>query len=273
MDVKEWWLDQGIEQIKMIESANMSIKNKIVLELGTGWQPIIPILFYLKDAKKIILIDSQRLIDKKLLVSLINNMIKYRIKLSTKLNLNEKEIDERLYIKPNQTIEFIFDKFNMKYLAPYDARNTTLSDSYVDIITSRAVLEHIPKNILEEILGEFKRILNNDGVMCHIIDNSDHWEHKDKSISRLNFLKYEELIWRLTSINPLDYQNRMRHYEYMELFLKTGFKAVADYSTPDENVMNDLKKMKLCKKYQNVTYKELAILTSKLIHKKIDIIG
>jgi SAM-dependent methyltransferase len=267
-DISEWWLDQGIEQLRIIESAGTQIANKVVLELGTGWQPIIPILFFLKGAQKIFLIDSQRLIDKELLVSVIDNLKKHIPLMSKKLVIKEEHIRKQLYVKSETTIEDIFDNFNMKYLAPYDARDIKLPDNCTDIITSRAVLEHISPAILEGILAEFRRILKGDGVMCHIIDNSDHWEHKDRTISRLNFLKYEDWFWRLTSINPLDYQNRMRHYEYLSMLNRTGFQAIGDYSSPDESAMMDLRHMKVCTKYKGISHRDLAILTSMILAKK-----
>jgi hypothetical protein len=61
----------------------------------------------------------------------------------------------------------------------------------------------------------------------------------------------------------------MRHCEYIEMFNKTGFKVIADYSKSDEAAMNDLKKIKICKKYKNMSYKELGILTSKILVKKM----
>jgi hypothetical protein len=99
--------------------------------------------------------------------------------------------------------------------------------------------------------------------MSHIIDNSDHWEHEDKSISRLNVLKFNEKVFGLISpFNPLDYQNRLRHFQYIELLKRAGFKIEFDGFEPDKIALNDLQSINICKRYRDVSHEELAILTS-----------
>jgi hypothetical protein len=43
------------------------------------------------------------------------------------------------------------------------------------------------------------------GYMCHVIDNTDHYAHDDKSINYVNFLQFEDWQWRLLTINPFAY--------------------------------------------------------------------
>ncbi len=262
-------LEQGLKQLEILKAFGISLGNSVVLELGTGWHPVIPLIFYLAGAKRIILIDKQKLTDKKLLIRVVNNLKKYKQELSNRILIREDDIENRLSITSYSKIDDIFGQFNMEYLAPFDARKTGLPDGSVAAITSTSVLQYIHPNIITDILLEFNRILADDGVMCHIIDNSDHWEHGDPSISKLNFLKYEENVWKFIGkficINALDYKNRLRHFEYLALFNKCGFKVIADCSKADEKAMSDLKNMKICRKYQNIDPRELAILTSDVV--------
>lgn len=267
-NAKRWTIEQGIMQVQMLHKTSFPVYGKTALELGTGWEPLIPLIFYLAGCQKIILIDSQRLLNRETVISSINDLINHREIISDGLKISSNNIKNLLEVPETSSLDKIFAKFNFEYRAPIDARNTKLSDKTIDLIFSRAVLEYIPPTINEEIFIEFNRILKDQGKMCYVIDNSDHWEHYDKSISRLNFLKFEDSIWRLTSINPLAYINRLRHYEYLNMMDHAGFNIDYDGSKVDEQALKDLKKIKICKKYKNVPPERLAILTSYIVASK-----
>ena len=48
------------------------------------------------------------------------------------------------------------------------------------------------------------------------------------SIDELNFLKYNEQVWEKKYNHKSHYQNRLRHSEYKNLLIKTGFKIVKE---------------------------------------------
>lgn len=267
--IDEWALEQGIRQIEMLSSEGCSPDGKIVLELGTGWKPVIPILFFLSGSKRLILVDRQRLLDRNLMLGVLNNLLLHKAKLSSRLGIQVEDIESRLRIGVNRSFNEILGHFNMEYLAPYNILGTILPEQSVDIIITRAVLEHIPSKTIKEIHRIFKRVLKDDGKICHVIDNSDHWEHGDKSISRLNFLRFSDHVFKLICMfNPLDYQNRLRHFEYIELLNESGFKVVCDRSQVDEEALYDLRSIKICKRYRRIPFEKLAILTSYIIASK-----
>jgi len=52
-------------------------------------------------------------------------------------------------------------------------------------------------------------------------------KHQDKSLSRVDFLRYEDgLYWKLACFNPHAYQNRLRHSDYIGHFRKHGCSAI-----------------------------------------------
>jgi ubiquinone/menaquinone biosynthesis C-methylase UbiE len=112
---------------------------------------------------------------------------------------------------------------NIVYLAPADAANTDLPDASIDYHISTTVFEHIPGEDIERILKEAKRILKEDGVAIHFIDLSDHFQHQDNSITRINFLRYSEKEWNKIAGNEFAYCNRLRASDYLALFKRAGF--------------------------------------------------
>lgn len=116
------------------------------------------------------------------------------------------------------------------YRAPCDARHTGLPDGSIDYITSTSTLEHIAEPDIRIILHESRRILRSDGRMSMFIDYQDHYSYADTSISAYNFLQYEDLEWARWSPS-LQFQNRLRHCDYLALFEEAGFEVLNDRPT------------------------------------------
>ncbi len=75
-------------------------------------------------------------------------------------------------------------------------------------------------------MRELKRIVIKGGVASFIIDYKDHYSYSDTRINIYNFLHYSESGWRFFS-TPRNYQNRLRHHEYAELFKSSGFEILS----------------------------------------------
>jgi hypothetical protein len=99
--------------------------------------------------------------------------------------------------------------------------------------------------------------------MCHLIDNSDHWEHTDKSLSRVDFLRYDrEILWRVANLSQQHYQNRLRHSDYARLFQDHGFEILMADGEADPASLRDLEVLPLAPAFRNRNPSDLAILIS-----------
>ncbi len=242
-------LQQGLDQIRLLRAQGIPLSGDII-ELGSGWIPIIPLLFHCAGARKLILTDVERLMDDKTIArakAVISDNMEAVAKV---LDIPAEEIRRRLE-----------SDFTPDYHVPWDYREHPSASA--DIIISRAVLEHVRPEDLGNLLKEFGRILRPGGVMCHIVDNSDHWEHTDKSLSRVNFLRYEEnWYWRLCVRNTQDYQNRFRHEDYKGEFRRHGWDVLVEEGEPDAKCLVDLQSLPLASRFRHRDPQDLAILTS-----------
>jgi SAM-dependent methyltransferase len=264
--IDDWTLEQGIRQVEMLRQAGCDPRGKECLELGTGWQPIIPLIFYLAGCKMLALVDSQRLLDKHSLIKTSMGLLGYKEKISDRLGISQDEVAKRLERSPSSSVEELLESYNFRYLAPVDFLANNLPDQSLDIIISRAVLEHVPPAVIKGMFSQAKRLLRRNGKMCHIVDNSDHWEHSDKSLSRLSFLKYsDEQFSFFTKWNPLDYTNRLRHFQYKAMMEDAGFTIELDDSPVNEKALEDLKAIPIDSSFEGIPHRELAILTSYLV--------
>jgi hypothetical protein len=121
------------------------------------------------------------------------------------------------------------------------------------------------RRFFQGIFKEAKRCLKSDGAMCHFIDTSDHWEHRDKSISRVNFLQYSDWLWRLICLHPLNYQNRLRASDYVEMIQGEGFEIVDCRTEVRQQEMLALRTLKLAPRFAAKNPEDLAIITTNIL--------
>lgn len=264
-----WTLKQGLKQVQMLKTFGFEPSNKRYLELGTGWSPVIPLIFHLAGCKSLTLVDGQRLMDDHTFQETCRQLIGYSQEISVKIEIEKNRVENKLAKLVDMPLKSALTEINCNYLAPYDLLNNDMPDQSVDIISSRVVFEHIPPKTVRNMFFEFNRLLRQDGAMCHIIDNSDHWEHNDKTIGRLNFLKFSKTTFNfISSMNQLDYQNRLRHSQYKKMMEDAGFVVVSDESPYDDKALNDLNSLKIHTSFSQFSTEDLAVLTSYIVAAK-----
>ncbi len=187
-------------------------------EFGAGKDLVIPLAYYCLGVREQLIVDIRDLAREELLLDAIRRL---RARVVPDL---ARSPDAALAVSGRQQR---LAALGITYRAPCDARATGLADASVDYITSTSTLEHIPPTDIRLILRESRRILRPEGVMSMLIDYQDHYSYADSSISAYNFLRYDEREW--ARWNPsLQYQNRSRHSDYLEMFEAEGFEVVAE---------------------------------------------
>ena len=195
-----------------------------ILELGTGWYPVVPILFYLTGAGEVSSIDIRPWMTRD---TQQNTILKYkewkqRGLLQDVWPLVDRQRWDQLMQVAEHPEQYSRSELNrLMGLHPLlqDARKLDLPQHSMDFICSNNTFEHIPEAILQDILLEFKRVLKPGGLMSHFIDMSDHFAHSDTHITIYNFLRFSRLAWKLMD-NSIQPQNRMRLRDYRELYAR-----------------------------------------------------
>lgn len=236
-------------------------KERNILELGTGWYPVIPILFYLTSMGKVISVDIQQWMTRKTQEDTILKFKQWK-EAGLLQNLQEAIDPERweqlmdvLQRPENYSKEDINRLIGLSPLVA-DARNLSIENDAIDFICSNNTFEHIPKEILSAILLEFKRVLHPKGMMSHFIDMSDHFAHFDSSITIYNFLKFSKKDWKLLD-NSIQPQNRLRFRDYLEMYQLCELPVSREEIR--EGSLQELGKVKVHPEFSSYTPQELAI--------------
>lgn len=252
-------IEHGIKLVKMLRDCGFHVSGKIGLEVGTGWVPTIPIIHLLCGAEKLYLTDVVRYLDEQTLNLARHNVRLHAGLIESELGISQQVIEE--VISDTQT----FQQATLEYCAPI--KWNAVSAASVDYVFSRAVLEHVPPRHIPGLLLAISRVLKPGGLMANIIDNSDHFQHQDKSIPRLNFLKFSPMTWTIICALT-DQQNRLRHSDYRQMFSSSGLQIVYEERWVDENALIALDELAIDAAFMKYDREDLASLTSYFVLKK-----
>ena len=143
---------------------------------------------------------------------------------------------------PISSIDEIKKNYNINYIAPCSFKKIIEKNLIFDACISTATLEHFPKSDLDNAFENLKKIIKKDGIISATIDYSDHYNHTDKKIGDLNFLKYNEKSWKKYN-TPYMFQNRLRHNNFRDFFLKMNYEIVEEnkgpIGTPPETISKE----------------------------------
>lgn len=233
-------VEQAREMIARLATAGINVNGLEVLEIGSGWLPTVPTIFAAHGASRVVLTDVVRLADSHTWEIARNNVA---------ANAPDLTIPAPLP----------FD-----YRAPTDL--TDIESASVDLVISRAVLEHITVEDLPSVLAQCRRVLRDGGWMCHSIDHTDHRAHLDRSLSFVDFLRYPDWQWGIIDRLWDSHQNRLRSSEFTRYFLDAGFE-ILDLQTHTNH--ERAFEVKYSDKYNKYDKNDRLVCTSSLILKKI----
>jgi SAM-dependent methyltransferase len=233
----------------------------VFYEFGTGWDLVVPLVYWSLGIDRQILAD----IRPNLRLELVNDTVTRFERLRPEL---EEEAGFPLRSPGTRSLrstDELRTAFGIEYRAPTDARATGLPAGSVDFVSSTNVLEHIPEPHVEPILAECRRLLAPAGVLSCRVDLKDHYSYFDASISAYNFLRFPDDRWRLAN-SSLHYQNRLRASDYRRLLDEAGFELVADEAMePTEADLELLAELPLAPRFRSYTLRDLGVKALALV--------
>ncbi|MDP5215906.1 class I SAM-dependent methyltransferase [Ruegeria sp. 2205SS24-7] len=252
----------GFDQINFLSEAGLDLQGSTILEIGTGWYPVIPLMLRLAGARQVILTDAHPLLDRETLKAAVDFLRARRTDLAERLGTSVEKIEETLTFPHDAPLDEALDALGLAYRVQASLKEM---DVRVDAIISHTVLEHVPPAVIVALLEQSRDILRPGGVISHGIDHSDHRAHRDARLSRVDFLRYSETIWKLLCLNPQDYTNRLRHSDYVAMVDAAGFDLVLERPILDSGARNALNEMVLAPRFRSRDPDDLAVLWTNIL--------
>lgn len=251
-------VDQGISLLDALHENNLELREKNTAEIGTGWVPIIPMLFSILGQQGCSTCDVSQLLRDDLCVQAAKQF-------STAANSLAKRIpwawgDEAISalnrMRANQNAAEILANLQISYFTDPTQPLRFLGDASVDIFFTNDTLEHIPSEQLPPLFSQIHRVLKPDSVMIHLVDCSDHYSFGDLGINRINFLRFSPSEWNRYNTNFL-YQNRLRPSEFRAMMIDSGFAVEYWQQKQDQRSLEELEKFPLNSEFLNFSAEDL----------------
>lgn len=264
--LEKWRLPAAKKSLDIIEKHHIVRDGDRLLEIGTGWvhwEATVIRLFYDVEITLFDTWDNRQLEAYKRYFRMFGETMDRELALEAG---RSKRAHRLLEIIANaNSFEEIYKAFGFRYVLDSNGTLKQFQDESFSVIFSICVFEHLHKAILPEFIRDIHRLLKPGGYSIHGIDISDHLIYYDPRVSRKEYLRYSDKVWRRFFENDVQYFNRVQRPEWLELFRKAGLELVEEI--PD---LIDIESIKINKDYEHLEKSDLRCEGLRLIHKKSD---
>lgn len=208
------------------EAGRITFRGKRVLELGTGWHGSDVLIFHLAGASEVVTIDAVRHLDPMLLGRMAEVAGTMLDEIAEASGLEFEEVEIR-YARWGGVMELdaLESRCGIFYRAPATVHTLDLNDRPFDVFYSYSVLQRLRFSDLEDELRAARERLSDDGIALHVIHHSDHNARHDPKLNRLRYLKYPDWLYNAFQSDLINFQNRLRSSEMIDLFEECGYRV------------------------------------------------
>ncbi|NLA35292.1 MAG: class I SAM-dependent methyltransferase [Actinobacteria bacterium] len=251
---------QALEMIGVERSGASLPAGTSVLELGTGWHPVVPMIFFLVGADRIVTVDHVDhltaaalahtaqvvlgAVDDGSLRGEVGDLVPERVELLRSLAGSGATTDLATSVAALRLERAIGDVMALRL------------DEPVDIVVSNHVLEHLPEAILAPVLAACFELCRPGGVMSHAADMIDHGHYVDERLGEFNFLRFTERQWRIVG-NDVQYENRLRLPSYRAAYAAAG--VPIDHEEVLRSDVSEILRIPIAREFRHLSLDDLAV--------------
>ncbi len=272
IQITDEWFTHKVEQCRKhlehyIRFSHDGVLPQQILEIGTGWHPIMLIGFFLCGIERCITIDISPMLKKENIRETLNWYVRYARegKLAKALPLMREERLQEVRELADKIDDIGLDEALYSLLIRTivsDAGESKLYPGSIDLIVSNNTLEHIQAKEFERMFPAWRHLLAGTGVMSHFIDLSDHYSHFDPTITSFNFLQFSDEEWERFNTS-LGIQNRLRISDYRDLHTEAGFSIVLEEDR--EGTLENLRSVRMHERFRRYRIEDLRVTHAWLV--------
>ncbi len=241
----------------MLADLDADVKGKELMEVGTGWLPVLPLCFALAGAHRVHTFDLNRHLRHSAVPGALKQLEQHLPAVAKACRQTESEVRQR-YARLAQAASGaeILERAGIVYHAPADATVTGLPDASISLVFSNSVLEHVPTDVLRPMMREARRIMTTDGLVLHSVNCGDHYAYFDRSITPIHYLRFDERAWRRWN-NDILFQNRLRPSDFLVSAENEGLVVVRRIQTVRADLLSALPNTPIAPEFRRYSDEEL----------------
>jgi len=251
-------VEQGISLLEALHANGLGLRGRMTAEIGTGWAPIIPMLFSFTGQSGCSTFDVGELLREDLCMQAAEQFSRSADLLAKRIPWawGEEAVPALGIMQASRSADELLAGLQISYHTDPTNPLGLLRDASIDLFFTNDTLEHIPCEQLHPLFSEIRRILKPDGIMLHLVDCSDHYSFGDKGINRINFLRFSAGEWNRYNTRYL-FQNRLRPSEFRTMMMESGFSIDYWKQKQDQRSLGELDRFPLAPEYLGFSAEDL----------------
>jgi hypothetical protein len=109
-------------------------------------------------------------------------------------------------------------------------------------------MEHIPREVIQAIVHEQRRILKPGALSVHSVNCCDHYAYFDPILNPVRYLTFTEHEWKFWNNNLL-YQNRLRPRDFLEMAVAAGLELPFMKLRSRKDLLDQLPQLKIAPEF------------------------
>jgi SAM-dependent methyltransferase len=236
-----------------------------IVEVGTGWMPVVPLLFSVAGAASVYTCDHLRLVTWPEWRSVVDALW-HEFDTMAWMGWETSSARERLAaIRAASSLDDALQVARIRYDAPADATALPLGDGTADVHYSYSVVENMPVPVVHASLAEARRVLAPGGWLSMVVGCSDPCRSFDPRLSRVNYLRYPDWYWNALTTNRFSFNNRMREPEFLGAIVAAGGTVLSVASSVHRPDIERVRGMNLPERFARFHADELAVHKSEIL--------
>jgi hypothetical protein len=243
---------------------------KRVFEQGTGWHGSDAMAFFLLGADHVHTVDTSRWLRVSNLDRTISGILNIAATLrplyQRYLSSNIEIFDDRINLlrSAERPGAKLLERGLLRYVVTKDVEARPISFEDYDLVFSNSVLQRLPVSDLSDFVTSKKAP---HAVHLHRIDCADFHVLRNHRIRKLDYLLIDESAWNRWTSHYLNYQNRLRSFEFRELFESAGYSAavVDEHVEPNDIAFVENNRSRFAARYRKCPSRDIAITHFTLI--------
>jgi hypothetical protein len=261
-------VNNWIRSVRYLQDVGFNVRGATLVEIGTGWYPTLPVCFSLVGVERVMTYDTVRHMDSALTFRMLALLEGHLDSIAEVSGVCSEEVRSRYNgLLQAKSVDALLKLARIEYYAPANARVTSLVSNSVDLVFSNSVMQQIPKDVIRGLMNESVRILRPGALALHNVGCSDQYGFADRGISFVNYLQYSESEWRKWN-NSLQYQNRLRASEFLDLAADAGLEVVCKHTAVRPGTCEALSRLKIAAEFKRFSKEDLAITTIDFVSRK-----
>lgn len=222
------------------------------LDLGAGWHPTLPLLFYCLGCPSQTLADVVPVMTRETARQTCGTFLEVLSSWDASLPLRP---DRRQVLQSYPWPSWPAREIGWDYQAPYMEWLRHHPPS-LGLVTSTQALLHVPRTILRSIFTAVTKALKPGGVFMATIHLRDLFADADPTITPYNHLRYSPFLWNRVISSPLMSYNRLKAPDYRELLQEAGLRILEFHVSPGDP--SHLEKIRVHPCFSSYSREELA---------------